>query len=224
MEALAGRSYEGADELEDRPRAEAEVLDRIAALACRVMEVEEAAVLLRGRAHSSALVPVAWHGGVELTRPDGRRRGDGAVRRALTEAMPVAEKGWGRRLRAAAPLIVDGEVRGVLAVVGAVAAPSLDGAGLEMLTHLAQLASASLRERDMRARAEAILEAGVDVLARAFAMRDDYTARHSADVGMLARRVGERLGMPQAQLPVLECAARLHDVGKLGVPDTILQK
>jgi hypothetical protein len=225
MEALAGGSFEGApDELEDRPGADALVLDQIAALACRVMAVEEAAVLLRGRGRSTALVPVAWHGGVELTRPDGRRRGDGAVRRALSEAMPVAERGWGRRLRAAAPLIVDGEVRGVLAVVGAVAAPSLDGAGLEMLTHLAQLASASLRERDMRARAEAILEAGVDVLARAVDMRDDYTGRHSADVGTLARRVGERLGMPQAQLRVLECAARLHDVGKLGVPDTILQK
>lgn len=225
MEALAGRSDEGAaEELGERPRAEAQVLDRIVALACRVMAVEEAAVLLRGRAHSSALVPVAWHGGVELTRLDGRRRCDGAVRRALSEAMPVAERGWGRRLRAAAPLIVDGEVRGVLAVVGAASAPSLDGGQLEMLTELAQLASASLEERDMRARAEAILEAGVDVLARAVDMRDDYTGRHSAGVGALARRVGERIGMPRSQLAVLECAARLHDVGKLGVPDSILQK
>src|SRR3954468_18402147 len=50
MEALAGRSGEGsAEELGDRPCAEAQVLDRIAALACRVMAVEEAAVLLRGR-------------------------------------------------------------------------------------------------------------------------------------------------------------------------------
>jgi hypothetical protein len=225
MEALAGRSCEGAaDDLRDRPQAETHVLDRITALACRVMEVDEAAVLLRGRGHSSALVPAAWHGGVELTRPDGRRRGDGAVRRALSEGMPVAEKGWGRRLRAAAPLVVEGEVRGVLAVVGASTAPSLDGGRLEMLKELAQLASASLQERHLRVRAETILEAGVDVLARAVDMRDDYTGRHSAEVGALARRVGERIGMPQTQLAVLECAARLHDVGKLGVPDTILQK
>jgi hypothetical protein len=225
MEALAGWPGEApTDELGERPRADAQVLDQIASLACRVMAVDEAAILLRGRGHSGALVPVAWHGGVELTRPDGRRRGDGAVRRALSEAMPVAEKGWGRRLRAAAPLIVDGEVRGVLAVVGAVSAPALDGGPLEMLTELAQLASASLLERDRRARSDAILEAGVDVLARAVDMRDDYTGQHSADVGTLARRVGERIGMPQAQLAVLECAARLHDVGKLGVPDAILQK
>jgi hypothetical protein len=225
MEAVAGRSCEGAaDELGERPRGDARVLDQVVALACRVMAVEEAAILLRGRGHSGSLVPVAVHGGGELVRSGGRRSGDGALRRALADGMPVAEKGWGRRLRAAAPLIVDGEVRGVLAVVGAAAAPALDGAQLEMLTELAQLASASLQERDLRARAEAILEAGVEVLARAVDMRDDYTGRHSADVGTLARRVGVRIGMPRPQLAVLECAARLHDVGKLGVPDSILQK
>src|SRR4051812_27563323 len=226
MEAVAGRSIEGAaDELGERSRVEdARVLDRVAALACRVMEVEEAAVLLRGRGHSESLVQVAGYGGQELAHVDGRRRCDRVVRRALSEGMPVAEKGWGRRLRAAAPLIVEGEVRGVLAVVGGVSAPVLDDGQLEMLTELAQLASASLQERDQRARAEAILMAGVDVLARAVDMRDDYTGRHSADVGALARRVGERIGMPRGQLAVLECAARLHDVGKLGVPDAILQK
>jgi HD-GYP domain-containing protein (c-di-GMP phosphodiesterase class II) len=121
-------------------------------------------------------------------------------------------------------LIVAGEVRGVLAVVGAPSAASLDGDQLELLGELAQMASASLEERDMRARAEAILEAGVDVLSRAVDMRDDYTGRHSSDVGSLARRVGERIGMPRPQLALLEFAARLHDVGKLGVPDAILQK
>ena len=66
--------------------------------------------------------------------------------------------------------------------------------------------------------------AGIDALARAVDVRDDYTGRHSAEVGELARKVGERLGMPAGDVALLECAARLHDVGKLGVPDTILQK
>jgi hypothetical protein len=225
MEAVAGKSFDGfADEPGDRPRANARALDQVAALACRVMPVEEAAVLLRGHARDGALVAVAKHGGGELSFADGRRQGDGAIGRALTGALVVAEKGWGRRLRAAAPLIVGGEVRGVLAVVGAPSASSFDGEQLELLAELAQMAAASLEERDMRARAEAILEAGVDVLARAVDIRDDYTGRHSSDVGALARRVGERIGMPGPQVALLECAARLHDVGKLGVPDAILQK
>src|SRR2546430_10695831 len=37
-------------------------------------------------------------------------------------------------------------------------------------------------------------------------------------------RVGERLGMTSDEVRLLECAARLHDIGKLGVPDTILRK
>jgi HD-GYP domain-containing protein (c-di-GMP phosphodiesterase class II) len=118
-------------------------------------------------------------------------------------------------------VVVDGESRGVLAVV----ATSRFGPGqLELLAEFAELAASSLAERDLRSRAEALGTAAVDVLARAVDVRDDYTGRHSAQVGALARRVGERLGMTGDEMKLLECAARLHDVGKLGVPDTILRK
>jgi HD-GYP domain-containing protein (c-di-GMP phosphodiesterase class II) len=95
---------------------------------------------------------------------------------------------------------------------------------LELLAELAELASSALIERDLRARAEAVLDAGVAMLARAVGIRDDYTGRHSAQVGDLARRVGERIGMSEDELGMLKYAARLHDVGKLNVPDAILQK
>jgi HD-GYP domain-containing protein (c-di-GMP phosphodiesterase class II) len=55
-------------------------------------------------------------------------------------------------------------------------------------------------------------------------MRDTYTGRHSAQVSVLARRVGERIGMSAREVELLVYAARLHDVGKLAVPDAILQK
>jgi two-component system, cell cycle response regulator len=126
-----------------------------------------------------------------------------------------------RGVSARCPVVVDGESRGVLAVV---ATSRLGPGQLELLAEFAELAASSLEERDMRARAEALGTAAVDVLARAVDVRDDYTGRHSAQVGALARRVGERLGMTGEEITLLECAARLHDVGKLGVPDTILQK
>jgi HD-GYP domain-containing protein (c-di-GMP phosphodiesterase class II) len=109
----------------------------------------------------------------------------------------------------------------VLAVVGG---RPLEAKQLELLGELADLAASSLQERDRRALAETITAAGIDLLARAVDVRDYYTGRHSAEVGELARKVGERLGMPAGDIVLLECAARLHDVGKLGVPDTILQK
>jgi putative nucleotidyltransferase with HDIG domain len=63
-----------------------------------------------------------------------------------------------------------------------------------------------------------------DALVRAVDMRDDYTAWHSDSVAALATRVGERLGLRGTDLRLLSLAARLHDVGKLAVPDSILHK
>jgi HD-GYP domain-containing protein (c-di-GMP phosphodiesterase class II) len=199
------------------------VLQRVAVLACRLTDVDEAVVLLRGRAHANSLVAVAWHcrhGGPIPRWREGQR----AVRRALDSGRPAAQSGDGRRLSAAAPLMVDGEARGVLALSSVDESRPFAPKELGLLAELAGLASSALIERDLRARAEAVLDAGVGMLARAVDIRDDYTGRHSAHVGDLARRVGERIGMSAGELEMLEYAARLHDVGKLGVPDAILQK
>jgi HD-GYP domain-containing protein (c-di-GMP phosphodiesterase class II) len=63
-----------------------------------------------------------------------------------------------------------------------------------------------------------------DALVRAVDLRDAYTGNHSESVADLARRVGRRLGLEDVQLRLLGLAARLHDLGKLGVPDGILHK
>jgi HD-GYP domain-containing protein (c-di-GMP phosphodiesterase class II) len=61
-------------------------------------------------------------------------------------------------------------------------------------------------------------------LVRAVDMRDGYTGRHCESVADLACRIGVRLRMHGADLRALELAACLHDVGKIGVPDAILNK
>ena len=40
----------------------------------------------------------------------------------------------------------------------------------------------------------------------------------------LAQRIGERLGLGDRELRDLGYAARLHDIGKVGVPDAVLHK
>jgi hypothetical protein len=199
------------------------MLDGVVALACRITGVDEAVVLLHAGSKNGSLTRAASHGEPQAS-PRVRRSRNAAVGRALATGLPAVERGDGPRLSAAAPLMVAGEARGVLAVLGAEPAIPFGPEQLEMLAELAELAAGSLRERERRVRAEAIIEAGVDVLARAVDRRDEYTGRHSADVGRLARRVGERVGMAAGELALLECAARLHDVGKLGVPDSILRK
>lgn len=64
----------------------------------------------------------------------------------------------------------------------------------------------------------------IHCLARAAEFRDDDTGQHIIRVGRYARLIGEELGLPPAHLEILEPAAQLHDVGKIGVPDAILLK
>ena len=61
-------------------------------------------------------------------------------------------------------------------------------------------------------------------LLRTLAEREPKLRAHSAAVCSLALRVGERLGLGRDELEELRLVAELHDVGKLAIPDVVLQK
>jgi putative two-component system response regulator len=61
-------------------------------------------------------------------------------------------------------------------------------------------------------------------LARAAEYRDDDTGHHVIRVGKYARLVAKQLGMDAESLDIIEQAAQLHDVGKIGIPDDVLRK
>ncbi len=54
--------------------------------------------------------------------------------------------------------------------------------------------------------------------------KDDYTYGHSNRVAWYSVIIGKRIGLPADKLLILEKAALLHDIGKINVPDYILQK
>jgi putative two-component system response regulator len=61
-------------------------------------------------------------------------------------------------------------------------------------------------------------------LARAAESRDDDTGRHVQRVGRYAGVIARRLGWDELSVASIEQAAQLHDVGKIGIPDSILLK
>ena len=61
-------------------------------------------------------------------------------------------------------------------------------------------------------------------LARAAEHRDNDTGNHVIRVGRYTSIIAEGLGYPKSKLQMLEQAAQLHDVGKIGIPDAILFK
>lgn len=64
----------------------------------------------------------------------------------------------------------------------------------------------------------------VFALANAIDAKDSYTADHAQRLADMALAVGRELGMPPDELEDLRYGAILHDVGKIGIPDAILQK
>lgn len=64
----------------------------------------------------------------------------------------------------------------------------------------------------------------LDRLARAAEYRDDDTGQHTQRVGRVAARLATVLGEPEEQVRLIRRAAPLHDIGKIGVPDSILLK
>lgn len=71
---------------------------------------------------------------------------------------------------------------------------------------------------------EATYDQTLASLISALDARDRETEGHSLRVSMMAIKLGETLGFTHQQLKVLERGALLHDIGKIGISDTILHK
>ena len=63
-----------------------------------------------------------------------------------------------------------------------------------------------------------------EMLAVAVDARDHYTIEHSMNVQKYSVMIGKWLGLTEKEIEVLGKAAALHDIGKIGVPDQVLNK
>lgn len=87
--------------------------------------------------------------------------------------------------------------------------------------------AAGMLEVRVRERTRELEEARAEILARlarAAEYRDDATGRHQERVGDLSALLADHMGLEGDRVEVLRQAAPLHDVGKIGIPDSILRK
>jgi putative nucleotidyltransferase with HDIG domain len=71
---------------------------------------------------------------------------------------------------------------------------------------------------------QSMLEGMVRSLASALDAKDTYTCGHSSRVADLAVALSRRLGMSQHDSDSLQLAGILHDIGKIGIDDSVLKK
>lgn len=83
--------------------------------------------------------------------------------------------------------------------------------------------AARTEERAANAEYAARLRA-TENLIRVVDARDTYTGSHSESVARLVEEIGDALGLPEETVKQLRLAGLLHDLGKIAVPDQILQK
>ena len=86
------------------------------------------------------------------------------------------------------------------------------------------VAPESLRIKQLEEQASALRSSVICAFNQLLDLKDLNTGVHSTRLAEWGMRVGQELGLEEAALQNLEVAALLHDIGKVGIPDSILRK
>jgi len=79
-------------------------------------------------------------------------------------------------------------------------------------------------ESKKRKRLQAIIDQTMHTFAKVIDAKDPYTRGHSEAVARYSREIARRYGMPRVFLDNIYYSGLLHDIGKIAVPDSILNK
>jgi HD-GYP domain-containing protein (c-di-GMP phosphodiesterase class II) len=122
------------------------------------------------------------------------------------------------------PLMARGKILGALIVVRTKNPHPFSQGQLTGLGLLASKAAAAIESSDLYEDLKGTYIATVEALANAIEARDSYTRGHTERVYLLSKILADELGWTEAKLGDLKIGGILHDIGKIGVPDSILNK
>lgn len=125
----------------------------------------------------------------------------------------------GKLRLACLPFSAEGRYAGSLILVRRAGGP-----GLSRLKLLADQVGVALKDLETREEGRQNWLAVVRSLVRAVDAKSTWTKGHSDRVATLSTAVGRRLLMEGRELDLLEISAILHDVGKIGIPESVLDK
>ena len=185
-------------------------------------------------------------GGAEVAAARSRDRGQERFTVSSTLIADVIDKGVSTfaydavnddRFNARSSVIAQ-QVRSVMcvplrtsdAVLGALYVDSLSTAGkfseadLELLAALGNQAGVALHRVRLMGDLQRLLLDTIRAIAATIDAKDGYTHRHSERVAALSKRIAVEIGLTAEQQQSAQLAALLHDLGKIAVPDSILNK
>jgi len=80
------------------------------------------------------------------------------------------------------------------------------------------------KQQEMLIEQQQVFDSFIDTLAASIDARDKITAGHSSRVRMYSELIAHELKLDEKYIEIIEKAATLHDIGKIGIRDSVLQK
>lgn len=100
----------------------------------------------------------------------------------------------------------------------------IDASEMQTLSVLASHATASMENKKLFDQLEEAFLSSIRSLAKSLELKDEYTHGHAERVALVCVKIGKRMNMSEKSLKVFYNAALLHDIGKIGVMENILNK
>ena len=122
------------------------------------------------------------------------------------------------------PIVCDGESLGVFAADNIDSKRPLVQSDISLLIGIASIIGIAIRNTDLIEAKERQFRSILEVLSASIDARDPMTSGHSARVTEYAVGICHELQMDRQYCEMIRVAALLHDYGKIGVPDSILNK
>lgn len=117
-----------------------------------------------------------------------------------------------------------GKIWGALLLSGKKHGDNFSEDDLGIVSNLSNQMAVSFENAKLNADAEQTYFETMAALAMAVEARDPYSRGHSDRVGEYAQKIGSEMGLPEESIKILRDASRLHDIGKIGIMDSVLVK
>lgn len=228
-----------------------ELLRQIMAHACELLDVEATSIWLR-EPNGDLVLHLATGEGHERMAARRVPAGHGIIGHVVESGATVyvndaqhdprfyraidAESGFVTRAILCVPLraprILVGGERGEVsgAIIGGAQAlnprhsSAFDAEAISLFETLAGQAATVIRLSALYAETDTLFTRLIDAITGAIDLKDPYTRGHSQRVSDFSVAIARELGLPEDVVYRIRIASRLHDVGKIRVPDSILKK
>ncbi|MDA8429346.1 MAG: GAF domain-containing protein [Geobacteraceae bacterium] len=135
-----------------------------------------------------------------------------------------SDLGYERKSLICAPLMVKNEIIGTISVVNKLDDSRFSSDEMEMLTTIAAQAAIAIKNATLYDEQQQTYLNTIQALVSAIEASDSYTKGHSERVTRYCLEIGRRLNLSIDRMQILERAAILHDIGKIGIDLSLLHK